>query len=94
MEKLHGLEWDSANVGHILRHGVIPAEVEDAVSHPHVVVPGRNVRDETRWKLFGGTASGRHLLVVFTNRANWFRAVTAYDMNAAERTIYGSQIGQ
>jgi uncharacterized DUF497 family protein len=72
---------DEANAGHILRHAVTPFAVEE--------VP---VNREKRWKLFGKTASGRYLIVVFTIRRKLFRTVTAYEMNAAERSKYAPQI--
>lgn len=87
-----GFEWDAANIGHILRHGVIPAEVEEAADRPHIVIPARMAGREHRWKLFGKTASGRYVVVVFTLRNRMFRTVTAYEMNASDRRIYGPQI--
>jgi len=36
MGDLEGFEWDAANVSHILRHGVMPAEVEEVVTRPNV----------------------------------------------------------
>jgi uncharacterized DUF497 family protein len=91
-EELEGFDWDSANVGHILRHGVTPFDVEEAASLRHVTMPTRTVKGEVRWKLFGKTASNRCLVVVFTIRRKRFRAVTAYEMNVAERRKYAPQI--
>ncbi len=54
--------------------------------------PLRGRRGQKRWKLLGKTASGRYLAVVFTVRRNLFRAVTAYEMNRAEKTRYAPQI--
>jgi uncharacterized DUF497 family protein len=79
-------------VGHILRHGVTPLEVEEAVSRTHVAIPAQTVQGEKRWKLFGTTASRRYLVVVFTIRRKLFRTVTAYQMNDAERRKYAPQI--
>ena len=92
MERITAFDWDTANVGRILRHSVKPAEVEDAVAKPHVTIPAQTVKGERRWKLFGKTASGRYLVVVFTIRRAMLRTVTAYDMSAAERRMYGPQI--
>jgi uncharacterized protein len=92
MDQIDGFDWDAANVGHILRHGVIPFEVEEAAGRAHVVIPARTIKRERRWKLFGKTASGRYLVVVFTIREKLFRTVTAYEMNTADRNIYASQI--
>jgi uncharacterized DUF497 family protein len=91
-EEFAGFDWDVANVEHILRHAVTPFEVEEVVSRPHVTIPARAVKGEERWKLFGKTESGRHLVVVFTIRRRLFRTVTAYEMNATERKKYAAQI--
>jgi uncharacterized DUF497 family protein len=92
LERIGGFDWDAANVGHILRHSVTPLEVEDVAVRPHVVIPARTIKSENRWKLFGKASSGRYLVVVFTIRRKLFRAVTAYEMNTAERTMYARQI--
>jgi len=62
------------------------------VRGPHVMMPAAARAGEKRWKLFGKTASGRYLVVVFTIRRKRFRTVTAYTMNQAERRIYAPQI--
>jgi uncharacterized DUF497 family protein len=92
LDRIEGFEWDDANVGHILRHAVTPFEVEEVTGRKYVAIPARTTRRERRWKLFGKTASGRYLVVVFTIRRKLFRTVTAYEMNAAERSRYAPQI--
>ena len=87
-----GFDWDSANQEHILRHGVIPEEVEDVASRKNVVLTANSVKREKRWKLLGKTSAGRYLVVIFTVRRKRFRAVTAYDMNATERKTYAPKI--
>jgi uncharacterized DUF497 family protein len=92
LDKIAGFDWDSANVGHILRHDVTPFEVEEATGGKYLVMPARTVKRERRWKLFGKTASGRYLVVVFAIRRKLLRTVTAYELNAAERSKYAPQI--
>ncbi len=92
MDAVEAFDWDAANVGHILRHSVSPFEVEDMVDRPHLIFPAKTVQDEKRWKLFGKTASGRYMVVVFTIRRKLFRTVTAYEMNPVERRKYAHQI--
>jgi len=92
LDKLEGLDWDTANVGHILRHAVAPFEVEEVAGSTHVIAPAKSIKGENRWKLFGKTATGRYLVVVFTIRRQLFRTVTAYEMNATERRKYAPQI--
>ncbi len=92
MDGVRGFDWDAGNVGHILRHGVMPAEVEEAANGQNVVVPARTTSGEARWRLYGKTAAGRYLAIVFTIRERRFRAVTAHDMNIRERKLYAAQI--
>jgi len=90
--KLQGFDWDVYNVGHVARHGVDPAEVEEAFGRPHVTVPARAVNGEKRWKLFGASDAGRYLVVVFTIRKARLRPVTAHTMNRKERKTYAPEI--
>ncbi|MGH9653753.1 MAG: BrnT family toxin [Candidatus Acidiferrales bacterium] len=90
--QVDGFDWDDANVGHIQRHSVTPSEVEEAVARMHVTAAAESAHGEKRWKLFGKTASGRHIVVVFTIRCNLFRTITAYRMNMADRRRYAPQI--
>ena len=92
LDKIEGFDWDNANVGHILRHDVTPFEVEEVTGGKYVVIPAKTIKRERRWKLFSKTASGRYLVVVFTIRRKLFRTVTAYEMNATERSKYAPQI--
>ena len=93
MDGIEAFDWDAANVGHVLRHAVTPFEVEDLAGRQHVMIAAKTVNGGRRWKLFGRTASGRYLVVVFTIRRKLFRTVTAYDMNETERRRYAPQIG-
>jgi uncharacterized DUF497 family protein len=92
LDRLVGFEWDLHNIGHIALHGVTPLEVEQAAGRRHVIIAAAPKKNENRWKLFGSTAAGRYLVVVFTIRRDKMRTVTAYPMNRAERRIYAPQI--
>jgi len=89
---LKGFDWDSHNVGHVARHGVDPAEVEEAFGRAHVIAPAKEVSGENRWTLFGTSAARRYLAVVFTIREERVRCVTAHTMNERERKVYGPEI--
>jgi uncharacterized DUF497 family protein len=94
LDRVKGFDWDPHNVGHVARHGVSPEEVEEAVERPHAIIPARDVGGEKRWKLFGSSAAGRYLVVVFTIRHERLRPVTAHTMNQRERGIYVPEIDQ
>lgn len=69
-------EWDKGDIEHILRHNVIPDEVEEAcVNKPYV----RRTADK-RYLVYGITGSGRYLFIVGINKGNSvFRTITARD---------------
>jgi hypothetical protein len=92
LDGLKGFDWDTHNVDHVARHGVHPAEVEEAFGRPHIIATARDVAHEKRWKFFGTSTAGRYLVVVFTIRNERLRCITAHTMNRRERKIYGPQI--
>jgi uncharacterized DUF497 family protein len=92
LDGLKDFDWDAHNVGHVAQHAVHPAEVEEAVERPHAIVSARDAAGEKRWKLFGTSAAGWYLVVVFTLRDKRLRPVTAHTMNRRERRIYAPEI--
>jgi len=78
-------EWDRENIDHVLRHNVIPDEVEEAcVNKPYV---RRTV--EHRYLIYGVTDSGRYLFIVGINKGKGvFRTITARDMTEREKSLY------
>jgi uncharacterized DUF497 family protein len=92
LDGVKGFDWDLHNVGHVAQHGVNPIEVEETVERPHAIIPAKAVAGEKRWTLFGTSAAGRYLVVVFTIRDKRLRPVTAYAMNQRERRIYAPEI--
>lgn len=82
-------DWDRHNEGHVLRHGVRPFEVEEALADPRRVgAEGRRVERERRWAAIGSTEVGRTLLVIFTLRGSKVRVVTARPATQAEKRRY------
>jgi uncharacterized DUF497 family protein len=88
LDDLKGFDWDLHNVGHVDRHGVDPAEVEEAVGRPSVIVPAKDSGGEKRWKLLGTSAAGRYLV----SGINDCVLLTAHTMNQRERRIYAPEI--
>ncbi|MFZ3089709.1 MAG: BrnT family toxin [Nitrospirota bacterium] len=78
-------EWDTGNIEHILRHNVIPDEIEEAcVNRPYI----RRTTDR-RYLVYGVTDSGRYLFIVGINKGKAiFRAITARDMTEMEKSMY------
>ncbi len=78
-------EWDNGNIEHILDHGVLPDEVEEAcINRSHV----RRTADK-RYLIYGITDSGRYLFIVGINKGKGvFRTITARDMTEREKSLH------
>ena len=72
-------DWDDANTEHIVRHGVMPDEVEQAfANHPLVVLSAQKRGGEERLLCAGLTDAGRALQFVYTIRRGRVRVITAH----------------
>ena len=88
-----GFEWDSANAGKIWRkHRVTPNECEQVFFHLPLVLAHDtgHSQAERRFYGLGVTNVGRLLFVVFTQRRDRIRVISARDMSRKERKIYES----
>ena len=84
-----GFQWDEANEAHIVRHNLDRFDVEEALLDPNGVdAAAANRGGETRYGFIGATVSGRVLYVVFTERDDDIRVVTAFDANASQKRRY------
>ena len=84
-------EWDQANVGHHARHGISPAQAEQAVLDPAAVVLEIQAGAEERVKLVGMEAGGLIIVVIFTFRGDAVRPITAYNATLRMQKIYLEQ---
>jgi uncharacterized DUF497 family protein len=86
-----GFQWDRGNTNkNLVKHNVQNWECEQVFFNRPLLVledPGHSVA-ERRWAAFGKTDSGRLLVVIFTNRGNLLRVISARDMNSKERIFY------
>jgi uncharacterized DUF497 family protein len=79
--------WDQNNRDHIAEHGVKPVEAEFVVQNAAIPYP-ENLGDQ-KWLVWGPTAGGRLLQVVFVLKAQdevEFGAVALLDWLALEST--------
>jgi hypothetical protein len=77
--------WDDWNVGHIGEHDVDPKEAEYVVKHAAPPFP-REIGDD-KHKVWGQTAEGRYLQVIFVYRSDDevdYEALTLPDLLALE----------
>lgn len=72
-------QWDATNIGHIARHEVIPAEVEEAFANNPVELSSYIRHGEERYAIAGVTDVGRVLFVVYTISGGCLRVVTAHE---------------
>ena len=83
------LEWDDANVEHISRHNVSPAEVEFVCNGLNYIIRGRF----GRYLVFGQTGSGRYLKIILEHRVeSSFRPVSAWEMSDSEKKNYRKKV--
>lgn len=71
-------DWDDANVSHIARHRIKPAEAEQVIKGASLPIRREDDGEEERHTELGETASGRLLIVVWTWRRGRIRVVTAF----------------
>jgi uncharacterized DUF497 family protein len=82
--RISRFEWDEANIEHLARHQVIPAEAEEVFASRYIVYKSRN----DCFIALGQTEEGRFLTVVFARKHSFIRVVTARDMDEKERKLF------
>jgi len=81
-------DWDASNLRKIRAHRIKPEEVEQALSNDPIPIYEQDVEGEVRFVYYGETDSGRLLAVVFVERAEKIRVVTAYGLDAGQKKDY------
>ncbi len=82
------MAWDDDNRGHIARHGITPAEFEEAFASASFDLDYREVDGEIRFSSIGETARGRILIVVVMERDRQVRPVTAFEPGKQLLNLY------
>jgi len=72
-------DWDEANIDHLARHHVLPAEAEHVILNDPVDLGMEIFEGEERYLNLGATRRDRVLLVVTTWREHRIRVVTAFE---------------
>lgn len=91
LASMEGFDWDRGNRDkNRLKHGVQPAEAEEAFFNRPVLFMGDQPHSvgEERFRLLGRTHAGRKVFVAFTFRHRHVRAVSARDQSRQERRVY------
>jgi len=90
-DRFTGFEWDKGNRGkNPVKHNVQDWECEQVFFNKPLLVLSdlKHSSEEKRWAAFARTDAGRFLAVVFTNRGNLLRVISARDMNRREKEFY------
>jgi len=85
-------QWDQANTEHIAPHAITPQEVREVFSRIYAEVPTDPVDGEDRYWAIGTTARGRHLTIAFTERGEYTRPITGWEMTPEELEIYVEEL--
>ena len=81
-------DWDEANVRHLARHNITPAEVEQAFANDPMDLDAEVVDGEERYTGVGHTNLVRVLVLVWTMRGDATRPITAFDASERLATRY------
>ena len=82
------LDWDENNLRKIRAHRIKAEEVEQGLSNSPILIYEQDVQGEPRYVYYCETDSERLLAVVLTERGDRIRVVTAYDLDAGQRSDY------
>ncbi len=90
-KQLIGFQWDAGNINkNLIKHNVTNRECEQIFFNNPLIIfndPKHSIT-EKRQASFGKTDTGRLLLIIFTERNNLIRIISARDMNKKERNFY------
>ncbi|MBA3029285.1 MAG: BrnT family toxin [Desulfobacteraceae bacterium] len=93
-EQFTGFQW---GVGYIdknrIKHNGENWECEQIFFNSPLIVLDDAVHSvaEKRWVAFGKTDQGRFLVILFTERKNLIRIISARDMNKREKEFYNEK---
>ena len=81
-------DWDQNNLKKIRAHRIKVAEVEQALSREPILIYEQDGDGESRYVYYGETERNRLLAVVLTERDKKIRVITAYDLDAGQKSDY------
>ena len=89
-----GFDWNEGNIQkNEHKHNVFFWECEQIFFNSPIVIEDiKHSTLEKRWAVFGITDNNRYITVVFTNRNDLIRVISARDMNKKEREFYNNEI--
>lgn len=94
-EQFSGFQWDRGNKDkNLLKHNVENWECEQIFFNKPLIIldDAKHSISEKRWVAFGKTDAERFLVVIFTERNNLIRIISARGMNKRERKFYEEKV--
>ena len=91
LDQVTGFQWDDGNIDkNLLKHQVQNWECEQIFFNEPLLIldDPRHSLLEKRWAAFGRTDGGRLLTIVFTQRGDRIRVISARDMSRKETKYY------
>ena len=85
-------QWDKGNIEHLADHDITPREAEQVFSHFFVERVTAPVDGEERYQALGSTDQGRYLVIAFTERGEYIRPITGWDMEPEEYADYVQEL--
>jgi len=85
-----GFDWDEANISHIAKHNVTPAEAEELFFDLENVLDQdlEHSQSEQRLIIIGKTKEDRLLYQIYTTRGDRIRVISSRDLNKREFPLY------
>jgi uncharacterized DUF497 family protein len=87
-------DWDTANITHLARHGILAGEVEEVFSSDVLDLEYQNEEGEDRFRSVGVTSAGRVLVIVWTVRERRLRPITGWTANPSLRKLFVARMAQ
>lgn len=90
MLTVNGFIWDYINTNHIVKHDLLPEEVDETLGNPWVLTRTRN---HSYFAFYGVTHTGRYIIAILTQEDNYFwRPKTVYDMGREDIEYYKKEV--
>jgi len=85
-------QWDKGNIEHLAEHDITPREAEQVFCHFFVERVTAPINGEERYQALGSTDKGRYLVIAFTERGEYTRPITGWDMEPEDFNEYAEEL--
>lgn len=85
-------QWDKGTIEHLAEHDITPCEAEQVFRHFFAERVTAPVNGEERYQALGHTDKVRYLVIAFTERGEYIRPITGWDMEPEEYADYVQEL--